>query len=135
MSESKVTQKMKIVQLHKQTLKQCLDPSSTSKIARQGPKTSKMTPKLSQNQISDFKVTQKKKVVQLHMQTLKQCLDPSPTPKIARQGPKKSKMTPKLSQKLTQVYLPKGQGGPWPPLAGLKVNQNEMSELKKKQRR
>ena len=93
------TLKTKVISLHKETPKQFLNPTPTPKIAHQGPKNSKITPKLSQNQMSELKETQKMKVVQLHEQTLKQCLNPSPTPKIACQGPKKSKkMTPKLSQ-------------------------------------
>ena len=89
---------MKVVQPHKSTPKQLTNPTLTPKIAPQGPKKSKMTPKLSQNQMSEFKVTQKMKVVQLHEQTPKQILNPTPTQKIAHQGPKKSKITPKLSQ-------------------------------------
>jgi len=57
MSELKETKKMKVVQLDEQTPKQLSNPTPTPKIAHQGPKTSKMTPKLSQNQISEFKVT------------------------------------------------------------------------------
>ena len=72
MSEFKVTQKMKVVKLHEQTLKQCMNPSPTPKIAPQGPKKSKMTPKLSQNQTSELKETKKMKVVKLHEQTPKQ---------------------------------------------------------------
>ena len=87
MSESKVTQKNEVVQLHEQTLKQCLDPSPTPKIARQGPKKSKMTPKLSQNQMSELKETKKMKVVQLHDQTQKQLGNTITTPKLACQGP------------------------------------------------
>ena len=98
MSELEETKKMKVVQLHIETSKEFLIPTSTPKIAHLGPEKSKMTPKLSQNQMSEFKVTQKMKVVQLHEQTPKQFLNPSTAPKIARQGPKKSKMTPKLSQ-------------------------------------
>ena len=92
------TQKTKVISLYQETPKQFLNPTPTPKIACQGPKTSKMTPKLSQNQMSESKVTQKMKVVHLHEQTLKQCLDPCQTPKIDRQGPKNSNMTPKLSQ-------------------------------------
>ena len=90
---------MKVVQLHEQTPKQFLNPSPTPKIARQGQKKrSKMTPKLSQNQMSESRVTQKNKVVQLHEQTQKQCLDPSPTPKNSPLGPKKVKLSLKLSR-------------------------------------
>ena len=45
MSEFKVTQKMKVVQLHEQTPKQFLNPSTAPKIARQGPKKVKNNPK------------------------------------------------------------------------------------------
>ena len=99
MSEFKVTKKMKAVQLHEQTRKQCMNPSPTPKIARQDPKKSKMTPKLSQNQMSALEETKKMKVVQLHEQTPNQLLNPTPIPKIARQGPKKSKKDPKIESK------------------------------------
>ena len=46
--ELKETQKMKVVQLHEQTPKQFLNPSPTPKIVHQGPKKSKMSPKLGQ---------------------------------------------------------------------------------------
>ena len=46
---------MNFVQLHEKTQKECLNPSPTPKIARWGPEMSKMTPKLSQNQMSEFK--------------------------------------------------------------------------------
>ena len=101
-SNSKVRiekKEMKVIQLHELTLKQCLDPSPTPKIARQGPTKYKMTPKLSQNQISELKETKKMKVVQLHKQTKNQLLNPTPTPKIASQGPKKSKKDPKIKSK------------------------------------
>ena len=42
---------------------------------------SKMTPKLSQNQMSDLKETKKMKVVQLHERTPKQLSNPTPTQK------------------------------------------------------
>ena len=100
MSGVKETQKMKAVQLYEQTPKQFSNQTPTPKIAHQGPKKSKMTPKLSQNQMSEMEETKKMKVVQLHNETSKQFLIPTPTPKIVRQGPKKSKMTPKLSQNL-----------------------------------
>ena len=53
MSEFKVTEKMKVVQPHDYIPKQCLYPSRTPKIARYGPKKSKMIPKLRQNQMSN----------------------------------------------------------------------------------
>ena len=106
---------MKVVQLHEQTPKQFLNPSTAPKIARQGPKKSKMSTKLSQNQKSEVKESQKMKVVQLHEQTPKQLSNPTITPKPAHQGPKKKKMTPKLckiqmselreSQKMKVVQL------------------------------
>ena len=74
---------MKVVQLHEYTPKQFLNPSLTPKIGRQGPKKSKMTPKFSQNQISELKEAKKMKVVQLHEQTPKQLSNPTLTPKIA----------------------------------------------------
>ena len=98
MSALKETQKIKVVQIHEQTMKQFFNPTPTPKIAHQGPKTSKMTPKLSQNQMSEFKVTQKMKVVQLHEQIPKQCLNPTLIPKIAHQGPKSEKR-PKIKSK------------------------------------
>ena len=54
MSEFEETKKMKVVQLYNETSKQFLIPTPTPKIARQGPKKSKMTPKVSQNQISEL---------------------------------------------------------------------------------
>ena len=57
-----------------------------------------MTPKLSQNQMSELKETKKMKVVQLHEPTPNQLLSPTPTPKIAPKGPKFKKNTPKLSK-------------------------------------
>ena len=121
MSEFKETQKMKVVQLHEQIPKQCLDPSQNPKNSPLGPKKvkndpkiesksnvriernkenekQKNTPKLSKDQISTLTKTYKMKVAQLYEQTKKQCLNPSPTSKVARQGPKKSKIIPKLSQ-------------------------------------
>ena len=49
MSELKETKKMKVIQLHEQSPKQLLNLNPTPKIAHQGPKMSKMTPKLSEN--------------------------------------------------------------------------------------
>ena len=49
--------KTKVVSLHKKTPKQFLNPTPTPKIADKGPKKSKMTPKLSQNQMSQLKET------------------------------------------------------------------------------
>ena len=63
MSEFKVTQKIKVVQVHEQNPKHFLNPNPTPKMAHQGPKKSKLTPKLSQNQMSELKETQKMKVV------------------------------------------------------------------------
>ena len=83
MSESKVTQKNKVIQLNEQSPKQCFDSPPTPIIAPQGPKKSKMTPKLSQNQMSELKETKKIKVVQLHEQTKQQLLntaDPKNSP-------------------------------------------------------
>ena len=97
MSELKETQKMKVIQLHEQTPKQFLNPSTAPKIARQGPKKSKMTPKLSQNQMSELKETKKMKVVQLHERTPKHFSNPTPTQKQPIRAPK-SKITPKLIQ-------------------------------------
>ena len=62
MSELKETKKMKVVQLHKQTPKQLSNPTPAPKIAHQGTKKSKMTPKLSKNQISKLTKTQKMKI-------------------------------------------------------------------------
>ena len=90
-SELTKTYKMKIVQLHEQTPKQFLNFSSTPKIARQGPKKSKMTPKLSQNKMSELKVTQKMKVAQLHEQTPKQLSNPTLTQKQPIREPQPQK--------------------------------------------
>ena len=73
MSELKETKKMKVAQLHEQTKKQDLNPSPTPKIARQGPKKLKMTPKLSQNQISELKETKKMKAAQLMSRPKNSC--------------------------------------------------------------
>ena len=69
------------------------------KIAHQGPKKYKMTPKLSQNQRSELKETQKMKVIQLPEQTPKQFLNPFPDPKNSPLGPKKVKNDPKIKSK------------------------------------
>ena len=98
-SELKETQKLKFVELHKQTLKQLSNSTQTPNIAHQDHKKFKDGPKIKQNQISEMTKAYKMKVVLLNEQTPKHLLNPSPTPKIARQGPKKSKMTPKLGQK------------------------------------
>ena len=71
---------MKIVQLHEKTPKQFLIFSS---IPLRPPKSKKMTPKLSKNQMSELKETKRMKVVQLHEQTSKLLLHPTPTPKLA----------------------------------------------------
>ena len=58
MSELEETKKMKVVQLHNETSEQFFFiPIPTPKIARLDPKKSKMTPKLSQNQMSELKQT------------------------------------------------------------------------------
>ena len=57
MSELKETKKRKVIQLHEQSPKQFLNPTPTPKIAHWGPKTSKMTPKSSQTQMSDLPET------------------------------------------------------------------------------
>ena len=85
---------MKIEQIYEQTPKQFLDPTQTTKTAHQGPKKSKVTPKLSQNQMSELKETYEMKVVQLHEQTPKELSKPTPTPKPPHQGPKKTKKLP-----------------------------------------
>ena len=56
---------MKVVQLHDYNLKTVVEPYSKPKNSPLGPKKSKMTPKLSQNKMSDLKETLKAKVVQL----------------------------------------------------------------------
>ena len=53
-SELKETKKMKVVQLYERTPKQLSNPTPTSKKGHQGLKKSKMTPKLSRNQISEL---------------------------------------------------------------------------------
>ena len=92
------TQKKKVINLNKETPKQFLDPTPNLKSSPLGPKKSKMTPKLSQNQLSELKETKKIKIVQLHEQTQEQLSNPTPSSNIVHQGPKNSKMTPKLSQ-------------------------------------
>ena len=64
MSEYKVTQKNKVVQLGDP--KTVFEPFPNPNNSRQGPKKSKTTPKLSQNQMSKLKGTKKMKVIQLH---------------------------------------------------------------------
>ena len=55
---------MKVVQLHELTPKQFLSPTPTTNNSPLGPqKSKKMTPKLSQNQMSELKETEKMKVV------------------------------------------------------------------------
>ena len=51
---------MKVVQLHDYTPKQLSDPTRTPKVAHLGPKKSKITPKVSQNKMSESKVTKEK---------------------------------------------------------------------------
>ena len=80
----KETKKMKVVQLHELTPNQLLNPTPTPKIAHKGHKKSKITPKLSQNQMSEYKVTKKMIVVQLHEYNPKQFLKPTLNPKITR---------------------------------------------------
>ena len=87
MSEFRELQKMKVVQLYEWTPKKFLNPTMNPKKAHQGPKNTKMTPKLNKNQMSELKETLKMKVVQLHESTSKQFLILFQTPKIAQQGP------------------------------------------------
>mgnify|MGYP006263690453 CR=1 FL=1 len=63
--ESK-NRKTKVISLDQETPKQFFNPTLTAKIAHQGLKKSKMTPKLSQNKMSELKETKKMKVAQLH---------------------------------------------------------------------
>ena len=86
MSEFKETQKMKVVQLHKQTPKQLSNLTPTPKLAHYGPKKTKMTPKLSQIQMSEFRESQKMKVVQLHELTPKKVFKPNIEPKYSPLG-------------------------------------------------
>ena len=72
---------MKDVQLHELTPKQFLNPSPTPKLAHSGPKKSKMTPKFSQNQMSELKETKKKLLP--CMSRPQNDLDLTPTRKIA----------------------------------------------------
>ena len=83
--------------------KTVVKPHPNPKIAHQGPKKSKRTPKLSQNQKSDLKEPKKIKFAQLNEQTKIQFLNPSSTPKIAHQSPKQSKRTPNLSKKKLEL--------------------------------
>ena len=94
---------MNVVQLHEQTLKKVSNPTPIPKIAHQGPKKKKMTPKLIQNQISELEETKKMKVVHLHNETSKQFLIPTSTPKITHQGPKKSRTNPKQPARAPQI--------------------------------
>ena len=66
MSEFRESYKMKFVQLHELTPKQLFNPTQTPKKSPLGPKKSKTTPKLSQNQMSELKETKKIKVVTLY---------------------------------------------------------------------
>ena len=56
-----------------------------------------MTPKYSQNQMSELNETKKMKVVQLHVYTPKQLSNPKPTPKNSPLGRQKVKNDPKIS--------------------------------------
>ena len=78
------TQKTKVISLYQETPNQLLYPKPAPKITHQGPKKSNMTPKLSQNPMSELKETLKIKAVHLHEQTQKQFLNHSPIPKIAK---------------------------------------------------
>ena len=79
MSEFKESQKMKVVKLHECNPKQFLSHTLNPKIAHQGPKKSKMTPKLSQNKMSELKETKKMKIIALYEQIPKQ-FEPDPNP-------------------------------------------------------
>ena len=57
---------MKVVQLHELTPKHLMNPAPTPKIAHEGPKKSKITPKLCNNQISKLTESYKMKALQLH---------------------------------------------------------------------
>ena len=59
-----------------------------------------MTPKLSQNQMSELKVSSKMKVVQLHEETPKQLLNPTLTPKNSPLGPQKAKIKSKSNVRI-----------------------------------
>ena len=89
-------------------------PYPSPKIGHQGPKKSKRTQKLSQNQISELNEPQKIKVVQLHEQTTKQLSNPTPTPQTSPLGPNRDKKDSKIkisefreSQKIKVVQLHK----------------------------
>ena len=75
------------------------DLTPTPKIARQGPKRFKMTPKRQKIRKSENKICHKIKVISLNEYTPKKFLGPTPAPKNARQGPKRLKMTPKRKNK------------------------------------
>ena len=92
------TLKTKVLSLYEETPKQFLNPTLTPKMAHQGPKKLKMTPKSSQNPKLELKELQKIKVAQLHEQTPKQFFNCTQTPKIAHQGPQKIENDPKNSQ-------------------------------------
>ena len=95
-SELKKTYKMRVVQLHEQTV---FEPFPICKNSPLGKKNSKITTKLSQNQMSELKVTQKMRVVQLHEQTSKKILNPS-QPRNSLLGLQKVKNDPKIEPKL-----------------------------------
>ena len=98
---------MKVEQLHEQTTKQFSKSTPIPKIAHYGPKSQKMTPTLSQNQMPELKETQKMKVVQLPEQTPKQLSNPTPTPEKPFKA-QKVKKYPKIKQKqiseFTETY-------------------------------
>ena len=79
MSELKETQEMKIVQLYELIPKQFMNPTPTAKIAHYGPKKSKMTPKLSQNQ--KVKLKKKTQKIKIQEQAQKHFFEPYPNPK------------------------------------------------------
>ena len=142
------TQKTKVIILYDETPKQFLKPT------HQGPKKSKMTPKLSQNQMLELKELQDIEIVQLLEQTPKQFLN-QPPPKTSPFGPQnvnnypktksKSKVRIKETQKMKIVQLyeqalkqffnparPQKQPIKAPKIEKMtqKLSQNQKSELK-----
>ena len=104
MSELKETKKMKVIQLHEPTPKQFSNPTPTQKIAPQSPKKSKMTPKLSQNQMSELKKRRKRKLFN-YMSRSKNRFRTLPQPQKQPIRAPKIKNDPKIKQKKSNIRI------------------------------
>ena len=89
---------MKVVQLHKLTPKQFLNPSPTQKNSQLGPQKVKITPKIKSKWNDWIEGNIENESCSTTWVDPKTFLNPTPTPKPAHLGTKKTKTTPKLSQ-------------------------------------